>query len=72
MVLPTVLKKFGGNFFLPVINRIRAGQPEGLKEFGRFQKDTKTDELMMEDLGKYVIKTSQGGLIGNLAACRKG
>jgi hypothetical protein len=32
------------------------GQSEGLKEFGRLQKDTKTDELMMEDLGKYVIK----------------
>jgi hypothetical protein len=44
-------KKYG----LPVIKRIRirAGQPEGIKEFGRLQKDTKTDDLMMEDLGKY-------------------
>ena len=42
-----------------VIKRIRAGQPEGLKEFGRLQKDTKTDELMMEDLGKYVIKNRE-------------
>lgn len=64
MVLPTVPKKHlnfeGIIFFLPVIKRIRAGQPEGLKEFGRLQKDTKTDELMMEDLGKYVIKNITG------------
>ena len=39
---------------------MRAGQPKGLKEFGRLQKDTKTDELMMEDLGKYVIKNITG------------
>jgi hypothetical protein len=45
---------------LPVIKRIRAGQPGGFKEFGRFQKDTKTDELMMEDLGTYVIKNITG------------
>jgi hypothetical protein len=42
----------GNIFFLPIIKKIRAGQPKGLKEFGRLQKDTKTDELMMEDLGK--------------------
>jgi hypothetical protein len=46
MLLPTVLKKhlnFEGRIFvLPVIKRIRAGQPKRLKEFGRFQKDTKT------------------------------
>jgi hypothetical protein len=35
-------------FVLPVIKRIRAGQPKGLKEFGRLQTDTKTDELVME------------------------
>jgi hypothetical protein len=40
--------------------RIRAGQPEGITEFGRLQKDTKTDDLMMEDLGKYVIKNITG------------
>ena len=60
MLLPTVLKKHlnfeGKHFFLPIIKKIRAGQPKGLKEFGRLQKDTKTDELMMEDLDKYVIK----------------
>ena len=49
-----------GEFCLPVIKRIRAGQPEGLNEFGRLQQDTKTDELMMEDLGKYVIKNITG------------
>jgi hypothetical protein len=41
---------------LYVIKKIRAGQPGGFKEFGRLQNDTKTDELMMEDLGTYVIK----------------
>ena len=62
MVLPTVLKKrhLKGEQLLPVIKMIRAGQSEGLKEFGRLQKDTKTDELMMEDLGKYVIKNIAG------------
>jgi hypothetical protein len=51
---------------LPVIKRIRAWQPEGLKEFGRLQNDTKTDELMMEDLGKYVIKNDQIDIISQL------
>jgi hypothetical protein len=37
--------------------QLRAGQPKSLNNFGRLQKDTKTDELMMEDLGKYVINT---------------
>jgi hypothetical protein len=61
MVLPTVLKKhLKGENCLPVIKRIRAGQPEGLKEFSILQKDTKTDELMKEDLGKYVIKNITG------------
>ena len=62
MVLPTVLRKrhLKGEKLLPVIKKIRAGLPEGLKEFGRLQKDTKTDELMMEDLGKYAIKNITG------------
>jgi hypothetical protein len=38
MVLPTVLKKhLKGENCLPVIKRIRAGQPEGLKEFSILQ-----------------------------------
>jgi hypothetical protein len=50
-----VLKKhLKGENCLPVIKRIRAGQPEGLKEFSILQKDTKTDELMKEDLGKLI------------------
>ena len=62
MVLSTVLKKrhLKGEQPLPVIKRKRAGQPEGLTEFCRHQKDTKTDELMMEDLGKCVIKNITG------------
>jgi hypothetical protein len=61
-MLPTVIKKrhLKGEKPLPVIKRKRAGQPEGFKEFGRLQNDTKTDELMMEDLGKYVIKHITG------------
>ena len=61
-MLPTVIKKrhLKGEKPLPVIKRKRAGQPEGFKEFGRLQNDTKSDELMMEDLGKYVIKNITG------------
>jgi hypothetical protein len=42
MVLPTVIKKrhLKGGKSLPVIKRIRAGQPGGFKEFGRLQNDT--------------------------------
>jgi hypothetical protein len=38
---------------LPVIKRIRAGQPGGFKEFGRLQNDTKTDELVLFRVDTY-------------------
>ena len=62
--------KYNNNFFffLPVIKRIGAGRPG----FGRLQKDTKTDELMMEDLGKYVIKNITGRTYWKSCSLQKG
>jgi hypothetical protein len=39
---------------LQAIKKIRLGQPESLKEYARIQKDIKTEELTLEDIGVHV------------------
>ncbi|CAG2184878.1 unnamed protein product [Mytilus edulis] len=58
MVLPTCLKRrhsLKGVRLVAAIKRIRGGQPQGLKEFARFQKDNKLDNLSMDDLRQQVL-----------------
>ncbi|XP_071181349.1 uncharacterized protein [Mytilus edulis] len=58
MVLPTCLKRrhsLKGVRLVTAIKRIRGGQPQGLKEFARFQKDNKLDNLSMDDLRQQVL-----------------
>ncbi|XP_076089989.1 uncharacterized protein LOC143062022 [Mytilus galloprovincialis] len=58
MVLPTCLKRrhsLKGVRLVAAIKRIRGGQPQGLKEFARFQKDKKLDNLSMDDLRQQVL-----------------
>ncbi|VDI58175.1 Hypothetical predicted protein [Mytilus galloprovincialis] len=40
------------------ITRIRGGQPQSLKEFARFQKDKKLNDLSMDDLRQQTPTTS--------------
>jgi hypothetical protein len=57
MVLPTILKRrhsLEGVKLLQAIKKIKLGQPESLKEYARIQKDIKTDELTLEDIGVHV------------------
>ena len=58
MVLPAVLKRRHSLVdvnILPVIKRIRSGKPEDLKEFARINKDTKTENLNMEQINDHVM-----------------
>ncbi|VDI52894.1 Hypothetical predicted protein [Mytilus galloprovincialis] len=58
MVLPPVLKKrynLKGMKLVPVIKRIRPGQPESLTGLvARMNKDLKTENLNMEDIAQHV------------------
>lgn len=57
MVLPTVLRKrhsLKGIKLIPAIKKIRAGQPESLKEFARISKELRTEEMTLEDVGVHV------------------
>lgn len=58
MVLPAVLKRrhsLKGVRLLSVIKKIRSGQPSFLKDFARIQKDTRTDELSLEEIGQHIM-----------------
>ncbi|VDI37385.1 Hypothetical predicted protein [Mytilus galloprovincialis] len=53
MVLPNCLKRrhsLNRVRLVATITRIRGGQPQSLKEFARFQKDKKMNDLSMDDL----------------------
>ncbi|VDI38058.1 Hypothetical predicted protein [Mytilus galloprovincialis] len=57
MVLPPVLKKrysLKGMKLVPVIKRIRPGQPESLKGLARMNKELKTENLNMEEIAQHV------------------
>lgn len=56
MVLPTVLKRrhtLKGVKLMPVLKKIRGGQPEALKDFARIGKDIRTDQLELPDIARY-------------------
>ena len=67
MVLPTILKRrhsLKGVKLLQAIRKIKLGQPESLKEYARIQKDIKTEELTLEDIGVHAKE-----LTGEFKSC---
>ena len=57
MVQPTALKRrhnLKGKNLLPMIKKIRGGKPDSLKEFARIDKDTKTEKMSIDEIGKAV------------------
>lgn len=58
MVLPAVLKKkhtLKGVRLLPIIKRVKTGQPTSLKEYARVQKDVKTEGLGRDEIAQHVL-----------------
>jgi hypothetical protein len=49
---------------LQAIRKIKLGQPESLKEYARIQKDIKTEELTLEDIGVHAKE-----LTGEFKSC---
>lgn len=68
MVLPAVLKRrhsLRDKNILPVIKRIRSGQPSGLKELARVNKDKKTETFTLDVVNEHVLEIT-GEQVGEL------